>query len=352
MHLVFDCHHPKHYLTLRATARATEAAGAAVVWTTRDKDVTVSLIEADGWTPRVLTNPSSGLVGLFGELLRYDLRLWRVIRDVRPAAMIGNTVSTAHVGRVARIPAIVINDDDARANPQYPRLAYPLATRVVTPAVLGEDHGAKHRTYEGIHELAYLSPERFTPDSSVRDEAGLAPGERYSLVRTVSLRASHDIGETGLDSDVVRSVVEILSANGRVFISAEGDELPEDLRSHAIPVPPSRMHHLLAGADVLVSDSQTMSAEAAVLGVPSFRCNSFVGRLAYLEALEHRFGLTRGYRPSQTAEMLRDLQWHLDDPDRDERMRERRSEMLEQWSDPTPVFLEELRAVVPELSAT
>ncbi len=35
-----------------------------------------------------------------------------------------------------------------------------------------------------------------------------------------------------------------------------------------------------------------MIAEAAVLGTPSIRFNDFVGKLGYLEDLEHKYGLT------------------------------------------------------------
>ncbi len=54
---------------------------------------------------------------------------------------------------------------------------------------------------------------------------------------------------------------------------------------------------------MLIGDSQTMAAEAAVLGTPSIRCNSFVGKLAYLEELEHKYGLTFGFRPEDEDKM-------------------------------------------------
>jgi hypothetical protein len=37
-----------------------------------------------------------------------------------------------------------------------------------------------------------------------------------------------------------------------------------------------------------------MAAEAAVLGTPSIRFNDFVGKLGYLEELEHKYQLTVG----------------------------------------------------------
>ena len=55
---------------------------------------------------------------------------------------------------------------------------------------------------------------------------------------------------------------------------------------------------------MLLGDSQTMTSEAAVLGTPSVRCNDFVGRIAYLEEEEHRYGLTFGYKPIHFNELI------------------------------------------------
>jgi hypothetical protein len=41
-----------------------------------------------------------------------------------------------------------------------------------------------------------------------------------------------------------------------------------------------------------------MTAEAAVLGTPALRFNDFVGKLRYLEDLEHTYGLTYGFKTS------------------------------------------------------
>ena len=41
-----------------------------------------------------------------------------------------------------------------------------------------------------------------------------------------------------------------------------------------------------------------------VLGTPSIRCNSFVGKLSYLNELEHKFKLTRGFYPEDEINMI------------------------------------------------
>nr|MDA3884790.1 hypothetical protein [Candidatus Delongbacteria bacterium] len=76
----------------------------------------------------------------------------------------------------------------------------------------------------------------------------------------------------------------------------------ENSKSHQID--PWDMHHVLAFAKLVISDSQTMTAEAAVLGIPSIRYNSFVGRISYLEELEHKYDLTYGFLPDRDEEKL------------------------------------------------
>ena len=99
-------------------------------------------MRADGLDPHILTTATKGLLPLFGELVRYDLGLWALARRFRPKVLLGKNIAVSHVGCLARIPSVVINDDDAQANPQYPKLAYPFATRIITPDFLDEDYGA------------------------------------------------------------------------------------------------------------------------------------------------------------------------------------------------------------------
>ena len=55
-------------------------------------------------------------------------------------------------------------------------------------------------------------------------------------------------------------------------------------------------------ASLYIGDSQTMSAEAGVLGVPFVRFNDFVGRIGYLRELEDKYELGYGIHASVLAE--------------------------------------------------
>ena len=58
------------------------------------------------------------------------------------------------------------------------------------------------------------------------------------------------------------------------------------------------MHHVMAFASLYIGDSQTMAAEAGVLGVPFVRFNDFVGRIGYLRELEDKYQLGYGIKAS------------------------------------------------------
>jgi predicted glycosyltransferase len=73
---------------------------------------------------------------------------------------------------------------------------------------------------------------------------------------------------------------------------------------YQLRVPQNKVHSLLYYATMFVGDSQTMTSEAAVLGTPSIRCNTFVGRIHYLEEEEHRYHLTYGFRPENSEAMF------------------------------------------------
>lgn len=56
-----------------------------------------------------------------------------------------------------------------------------------------------------------------------------------------------------------------------------------------------------------IGDSQTMAAEAGVLGVPFIRYNDFVGRIGYLNDIENKYGLGFGIKPNNQELLLKKI---------------------------------------------
>jgi hypothetical protein len=85
---------------------------------------------------------------------------------------------------------------------------------------------------------------------------------------------------------------------------------------------------MIAFSTMLVTDSQTVTTEAACLGVPVVRCNSFVGEddMGNFIELEKKYGLIFSFQKS--ADAITKAGKLLDDTDLKPEWRERRNRML------------------------
>jgi predicted glycosyltransferase len=84
---------------------------------------------------------------------------------------------------------------------------------------------------------------------------------------------------------------------------------------------------------MFIGDSQTMTAESAVLGTPAIRFNDFVGKLGYLEELELQYGLTYGINASEPDKLYQKIDELLNIRNLKEEWERRRQKMLRQKID-------------------
>ncbi len=340
--VIFDSHHPKDYLAIRRLGELCHESGIEPIWTIQDKDVLAQLVREHGYEPHILASAQKSLPRKLVELGVYDWRLARLALRRRPLALVGKTVTLAQVSWLLGIPSLLINDDSAAANPQYRYLACPFATRVITAECLGEDYGAKQRSYPGLMELAYLHPDAFAPDPAIREELGLGPGESMHLIRLSAFDAYHDVGGQGLDRELLDEIIRQLTPRGRIFIVSE-TPLTGDYAQFRLPTTASRLHHVIAACDLVLGDGLTVCVEAALLGVPAIAVGSYIGKHTYSETIEKQFGLMYGFKPERKADILACIERLLSDPAIPDEWRRRRAVMLEHWQDPTGVYWEELQ---------
>ena len=163
-------------------------------------------------------------------------------------------------------------------------------------------------------------------------DAGVKEGEPYFILRFNIFKAHHDVGVVGLTIENKRRLVNYLKTKGKVLITTERD-IDDEFKPHQLKVSPEKAHSLMYYATMLVGDSQTMTSEAAVLGTPAIRCNTFVGRIHYLEEEEHKYGLTYGFRPEQSESMFQKIEELLAMPDLKQEWQVRRQKMLSEKID-------------------
>ena len=337
MRVLVDILHPAHVHVFRNFARDFAARGHEVRFTLREKECARDLLNQYGINYEILSRQSTHSK-LAVEFLKRTVRLWQVVRLFRPHFLTGVMgPSIAVVGRLRRLsrvdPVRTVIFYDTEMAKITNSFAYPMADYVCTPDCYVGWVNGNHVKYPGYHELAYLHPNRFTPDPGILRSAGLEPGSRYFIVRFVSYEASHDLGASGLTAMRKIELVKLLSKYGRVLISSEG-KLPSELESYRLAIPASQIHHFLAFASLLIGESATMASECAVLGVPAFYISP-VGR-GYTDEQEKRYGLVFNFTGRHfQSDWLAKVKTVLDHPNCSTRFRQGHLQLIADKIDTT-----------------
>ncbi len=337
--LLLDIGHPAHVHLFRSAIAAWQARRRTIHIVARPKDITTRLLDLYGLEHTVLQPVGRGRVGLARELVAREWAMLKLARRLKPRIIAGTSVNATRVARVVGARSVIFNEDDASYVPMFKLLGYGLASAIVTPECLAyEDYGPRHLTYPAYQKLFYLHPARFTPDPAVLDELGLSRHEPYGVVRLSALQAHHDFAARGMSTDMVRRCIDLARGRARVFLTSE-KPLDTEFEPYRLPVSAERIHHVLAFAQFHLGDSQSMSIEAALLGVPSLKINSFAGRISVVRDLV-RDGLVFDFAPGQEALLLQTLGGLLAMKDRREVFQRRRQAMLDRTIDPLPWLLE------------
>ena len=152
-------------------------------------------------------------------------------------------------------------------------LVFPFADIICTPSCFKKHIGLKHVRYNGYHELAYLHPKYFKPDSSVLDDLDLSKNDKFFILRLISWSAYHDVNLKGLKKEEETEFIKMLEEHGHVFITSER-KLSKELEKYRLNIPPHEVHSLLYYADLYIGEGGTMAAEAAILGTPAIHIES------------------------------------------------------------------------------
>jgi uncharacterized protein len=319
MKILIDILHPAHVHVFHYFIKEMEKKGHTVLVTARKKDVALYLLDKFGIRYKIISELGKKKLDLARELVARTYKLAKIVRKHKPDVLMGCMgPSISIVGKLTRTPALVFyNNESAKMVNSF---VYKMATKYITSSSYEENAGKNHLTHKSYHELAYLHPEYFTPDKSVLEEVGLV-GRKFFVVRFVGLGSSHDFGVTGI-TDKLR-ICKLLEKHGRVVINSE-KELPAEFDKYRISLPPEKLHDLLAFSDMLVGESATLAAEAALLGVPAvYIASSFRG---YTNELEKDYQLVYNFKNQEEGEVkIKEL---LEMPNLQEEWRTRCDKML------------------------
>lgn len=335
MRVVVTVQHAGHVHFFKHTIDELTRRGHEVRVLARDNEASIELLDACEIDYEVLAGESASLVSLAATQGVYEARMLRHAVEFDPDVMtaIGG-VAVSHVASLVGARSVVFYDTEHATIIR--RLAFPFADAVCTPACFRDDIGEKQVRYPSYHELAYLHPDDFEPDETVRDEVGLEPDDTAVLVRLGDWSSSHDMGASGIDDPV--DLVEQLEADGaEVLLSTEGD-LPDEVESRGFSLDPGRFHDLLGTIDLYVGEGGTTAAECAVLGTPAVYVSDLT--LGYLDELEAAYGLVRNCAGEGTDTVVEAARSSLGQSDAV--LERRRRTLLAEKTNPRGTILEQI----------
>lgn len=308
MNVLIEIVHPAHFYYYRDTIANLKRDGHKVIVAIVTKDVLEDVVRQSGVKyVNICPKPHKkyGKIGLAYDMMMRDMRMLRLALRYRVDIITGSTIETAHIGWLLRKPNINIGEDDAAVVMKYIKQIAPFVGVRLTPDCC--DNGPieeKSIHFPGYYKIAYLRPGYFTPDASVPERYGIDTEKPYFLIRFSALNAHHDAGIRGINTEIAQNLVDILKPHGRIYITSERPLEPQ-FEQYRIRINPLDMHHVMAFASLYIGDSQTMAAEAGVLGVPFVRFNDFVGRIGYLNELENDYKLGYGIKASADGSVER-----------------------------------------------
>lgn len=299
MRILISINHPAHVHLFKNLIWRMENKGHHFMIVARQKDKTVELLDKYGFKYILFGTAQTTPLGYIHETIDRVRLFYSTISEFRPDLVLTQMdPSPAIAAKLKGVPYICLADSEPAK--LILRSTMPFTQAVLTPSCFRTNLGEKQICYSGYKELAYLHPHVFNPDIAVSKELGLKKDEPYIVLRFVSWSAHHDIGEEGIKNKL--KIVKRLENYGKVFISSES-KLDKTLGEYELRISSEKIHDVLYYARLLFCDSQTMATEAAILGTPAVRCNSFVGKddMGNFIELEQKYHLIFNFNDEDEA---------------------------------------------------
>ncbi|RQH00245.1 DUF354 domain-containing protein [Natrarchaeobius oligotrophus] len=338
MRYLFFTNTPAHVHLYKHAVRRLDERGHDVLVLARDYTCTVDLLEWYDLPYEVYGRCGTTKGSLLSRLPAHYVRAIRSAHRFDPDLVFGMGGYAAHTGAVIATPTVLLIDSEPASFDHT--VSTPFARAVLTPNTFRKDLGERHYVFPGVKECAYLHPDVYEPNPSIRDRLGVGSDEPYAILRLNAFGSQHDVGKRGIGEADRRRIVERLADHATVLVSDESGETDlEGLPARPFDLHPALMHDALSQARLLVADTQTMVTEAAMLGTPAIRSNSFVGdddmgNFVELEnqGLIHNVASTDEIVERSTSVLARD--------DVDETWRRRRDEFLSDKANLTEVIVD------------
>ena len=339
MRILIDLVHPAHVHLFKSMILELRNSGEEVTVIARNRDIVTELLKLLGIKFIVLGGKNKNFLGKIIEQITVFFQMLKIINSRNIEVLLGTSAVIPFAGFISRRKSFFFDDDDNEVQPLVVLFCYPFLYRIVSPSCIHRNkYQYKTIHYNGTKELAYLG-EPFKPDPDIYEYLEIQESDPYFIIRLNDFTAHHDVGHHGISDNQLEILVNILDKFGKVFISTDRN-IPTKFKKYSIKPNPLSMHSILYFAKVYVGDSQTMLQEAAILGTPAFKCNTFAGKLSVPTFLEKKYGLCHSYLPSQFENLINNLESVLNNDYKREWAQKRKSLISD--SDNVPLFFKEL----------
>jgi len=336
MRILFYFGHPSQYLFLRKSMEKLESNGNEIKILIKSKDVLENLLKADGFSyinilPEIRKKSK---LFIFISLIKRIIIMFPIFLRYKPDLVIATDPSVAHIGKLFGIGRITVLEDDYEIIKKLAKLTFPFTQTILCPEICKVGNWNEKKVgYFGYMKLGYLHPNVFTFDKSIIKKYKIS--EKYVIIRLSQLSAYHDVGINGISETLLNRLIYYFENKSfQVLISSEG-LMDKRYNEYKLEINPNDIHHILAGSSFLIGDSQSMTVEAAMLGIPSIRISSFAGRISVLEELEHKYKLTFAINPTKIEEVFLKLDRILRKSNLKDQFQLRKKRMLQDKIDVT-----------------
>ena len=335
MRIFIDIGHPAHIHYFKNFMKILESKGHTFFVSARNRSIIFYLLNKYKISYYDRGKGKDGIIGKLFYMFAADIKLFFKALKFKPHIFLSfASPYAAHTAWLLRKPHIVLDDTE---HARFGHFFYKPFSRVfLNPACFQKDFGKKQIRFNSYAELFYLHPNHFITNPDILDLLGLSENEKFALLRFVSWKASHDIGHTGLDLATKTKLVNTLVENGyKVFISTEAENKDPFFDKYMIKISPDLIHHVMAHANLLVTEGATMASECAMLGTPVIYVNSLDA--GTLREQEDTYHLIHGFRSSKGV--LEKVIEIINSPGAKKTYQIRRKKMLSEKIDITTFFV-------------
>jgi len=336
---------PAHVHLYRNAIAELQDRGHDIVVFARDDGCALELLEHFGINHYIYGSRNTKKRSLLFSLPSQLRNIYRILQKEDLDLVFGMGVYSAFAGGVSRTPTVSLLDSEPMA---WRHVATsPFVEAFLTPAAFSKNLGGKHYAFTGLKETAYLHPDVYTNTGTVREEMGVGD-EPFVITRFNAFNGHHDVGRQGFSPDQKAELVDRLSDHATVFVSDETGVFDlDETAAKPYNAHPALIHEALAEAELLIADTQTMITEAALLGTPAIRSNSFVGDgdMGNFKELE-RAGLV--YNFSEFEPVVSTAEELLTRPDTKEAWERKRADFLSDKCNLTALIID----IVERVDAT